>query len=76
MVLHAAAAFGKPAIVALSESTPLARVEQALWGHETSRMFGNEVDHAGIYTPAEIVGIVRETLAACATRKSDTNLHK
>jgi ADP-heptose:LPS heptosyltransferase len=62
MVLHVAAAFGLPAIVVLSESTPLARVEQALWGHDTSRMFGNEVDHAGIYTPAEIEGIVRETL--------------
>jgi ADP-heptose:LPS heptosyltransferase len=62
MVVHVAAAFGLPAIVALSNSTPLARVEQALWGHDTSRMYGNEVDHAGIYSPPEIAEIVRETL--------------
>jgi heptosyltransferase-2 len=63
MVVHVAAALGLPAIVALSNSTPLARMEQALWGHDTSRMFGNEVDHPGIYSPPEIVRIVRETLS-------------
>ncbi|HEX6902220.1 MAG TPA: glycosyltransferase family 9 protein [Thermoanaerobaculia bacterium] len=62
MPLHAAAAFGKPAVALLGESFPSARLHQAQWGYPgLSRSLGKEPgERAGVYTPAEALNIVRE----------------
>jgi heptosyltransferase-2 len=62
VVLHAASSFGVPALVVLSTSTPTVSVEEKLWGHDTARMFGISPGHPGIYTPAEMVPIIRQVL--------------
>lgn len=65
MPLHAAAAFGKPAVVLLGESFPSARQHQAQWGYPgLSRSLGKEPgERTSVYTPAEALKIVLEEIS-------------
>lgn len=64
MVLHAAAAFGKRTVVPLGESFSSALQHQEQWGYPgLSRSLGKEPGgRTTVYTPAEILAIVREEI--------------
>jgi heptosyltransferase-2 len=65
MLLHAAAAFGKPAVVTLGPSFPSARQHQAQWGYPgLSRSLGKEPgERKEICSPDEALEALREELA-------------
>ncbi|HEX4965342.1 MAG TPA: glycosyltransferase family 9 protein [Thermoanaerobaculia bacterium] len=66
MLLHAAAAFGKPAVVLLGESFPSARRHQAQWGYPgLSHSLGKEPGGRGLATPEEALAAVRAAFEAC-----------
>ena len=62
MPLHAAAAFGRPAVVALGESFPSARQHQAQWGYPgLSVSLGREPgERDALATSAEVLAAARE----------------
>jgi ADP-heptose:LPS heptosyltransferase len=64
VLLHAAAAFGKPTWAVLGPSFPSARQHDAQWGYPgTCRSLGREAGvREEIYTPAEVFAAVREYL--------------
>jgi heptosyltransferase-2 len=66
MLLHVAAAFGKPTLVILGESFPSARQHQAQWGYPgICRSFGKEPqEREYVYTPPEILSILRKDFGA------------
>jgi len=68
MLLHAAAAFGKPAVVLLGESFPSARRHQAQWGYPgLSRSLGQEpAGERGLATPEEALSAVHAAFEDCA----------
>lgn len=67
MLLHAAAAFGKPVVALLGESFPSARQHQAQWGYPgLSRSLGKEPEEQrSLATPEEALAAVREAIKAC-----------
>jgi ADP-heptose:LPS heptosyltransferase len=67
MLMHAAAAFSKPTLVLLGPAFPSARLHQAQWGYPgIGRSFGKETgERESLYTPAEILPILREEIRAC-----------
>ncbi len=70
MPLHAAAAFGRPAVVLLGESFPSARQHQAQWGYPgLSLSLGKEPgERAGILAPAEALSAVHGEISRLETR--------
>ena len=62
MLLHAAAAFGVPTIVMLSDSFPSAREHDLQWGYETCRILGRDEDRQDVYTPEEAFAVARELI--------------
>jgi heptosyltransferase-2 len=67
MLMHAAAAFSKTTLVLLGPAFPSARLHQAQWGYPgICRSFGRETgERESLYTPAEILSILREEIRAC-----------
>jgi heptosyltransferase-2 len=65
MLLHAAAAFGKPSLVLLGDSFASASLHQAQWGYPgLSRSLGKEPAFRGsIWEPGEALATLREDLA-------------
>jgi heptosyltransferase-2 len=72
VLLHAAAAFQKPTLALLGPSFPSARRHDAQWGYPgTCRSLGREPgERAGLYTPAEVMAVVREHLPDRALRRA------
>ncbi len=70
MPLHAAAAFGRPAVVLLGESFPSALQHQAQWGYPgLSVSLGKEPgERVGILTPAEALSAVRGEISRLEAR--------
>jgi ADP-heptose:LPS heptosyltransferase len=66
MLMHAAAAFGKPVVVLLGEAFPSAMAHQAQWGYPgITRSLGRELPgRPGLATPADALEDIREILAA------------
>jgi ADP-heptose:LPS heptosyltransferase len=61
VLLHAAAAFKKPAWALLGPSFPSARQHDAQWGHPGCRSLGREAgSREEIYTPAEVLADIQE----------------
>jgi ADP-heptose:LPS heptosyltransferase len=67
MLMHVAAAFALPTLVLLGPSFPSARQHQAQWGYPgICRSFGKEAgERESLYTPTEILAILREEIRAC-----------
>jgi ADP-heptose:LPS heptosyltransferase len=64
MLMHVAAAFGKPTLVLLGESFSSSSLHQAQWGYpETCRSLGREPGvRADLYTPDEVLAIAIDVL--------------
>jgi ADP-heptose:LPS heptosyltransferase len=67
MLMHVAAAFGRPTLILLGPAFPSARQHQAQWGYPgICRSFGRETgERESLYTTAEILAILREEIRAC-----------
>lgn len=65
MPLHAAAAFGKPAVALLGESFPSARQHQAQWGYPglTVSLGKEPGERASVYTPAEALNVIHDEIS-------------
>jgi heptosyltransferase-2 len=65
MPMHAAAAFGKPVVVALGESFPSARQHQSQWGYPgLSHSLGKEPgERSSVYTPVETLKVIRDEIS-------------
>jgi ADP-heptose:LPS heptosyltransferase len=65
MLMHVAAAFGKPTLVLLGESFGSASLHQAQWGYPgTCRSLGREPSmRTHLYTPDEVLAVVANELA-------------
>lgn len=63
MLMHAAAAFAKPAVVLLGDFFPSASAHAAQWSHEgSSLVLGKDADRKTIYSPAEAFEVIQRTL--------------
>ncbi|MFB2935448.1 glycosyltransferase family 9 protein [Aerosakkonemataceae cyanobacterium BLCC-F154] len=63
MLMHVAAAFAVPAVVLLGDYFPSSKQHFAQWGYPgLSHIFGKEGDRQEIYSPSEIIKIVRDLL--------------
>jgi heptosyltransferase-2 len=67
MLMHVAAAFAKTTLVLLGPAFASARQHQAQWGYPgICRSFGKEAgERESLYTPTEILAILREEIRAC-----------
>jgi ADP-heptose:LPS heptosyltransferase len=63
MAMHAAAAFRCPSVVVLGEQFPSASQHWRQWGYPETTVLGRDEDHPGIFSPEEVVSIVREILS-------------
>jgi heptosyltransferase-2 len=63
MAMHAAAAFRCPSVVVLGEQFPSSSQHWRQWGYPETTILGRDEDHPGIFSPEEVVSIVREILS-------------
>jgi ADP-heptose:LPS heptosyltransferase len=59
MAMHAAAAFRKPCVVLLGDAFPDAELHAVQWAYPETKVFGKTVVRSSIYTPDEVLSILR-----------------
>lgn len=62
MAMHAAAAFRRPAVVLLGKEYVSASQHRAQWGYPETVILGKDRDHPEIFTPGEVLEVVRAML--------------
>jgi ADP-heptose:LPS heptosyltransferase len=74
MAMHAAAAFGRPAVVLLSEEYVSASQHKAQWGYAETVMLGKERNRPGIFTPTEALETIRDVLRNARQQESEKEI--